>query len=253
MRWQRSGSTRPSCAFLGRARSSTTPTLRLAGDYRFSGDIWGYAEGDATSPARRCWSSRARSPRRCCSRRSRCRSSTTTARSPSAASRMMTRRRRPAADRDGLAPDARASRGRRRACGVRRGLRRPRRTSTPGQRLRHPHARHQRTRVHAAARHRARRVQRAGRVPRHRHHAAGRHLRRPRRQSRTAVEVAGPELGAVRLDSGDLADLAPEAREQLDALGASGTRIVVTGDLDEYAIAALASARPTPTASARRS
>lgn len=55
-----------------------------------------------------------------------------------------------------------------------------------------------------------------------------------------AVDVAGPELGAVRIDSGDLGVLAKQAREQLDGLGATGTRIVVSGDLDEYAIAALA-------------
>src|SRR5690606_15436986 len=55
----------------------------------------------------------------------------------------------------------------------------------------------------------------------------------------TAVRVAGPELGAIRIDSGDLGVLARQAREQLDALGARGTRIVVSGDLDEYAIAAL--------------
>ncbi len=56
------------------------------------------------------------------------------------------------------------------------------------------------------------------------------------------VEIAGPELGAVRLDSGDLGVLAHEVRAQLDALGATGTRIVVTSDLDEHAIAALAAA-----------
>jgi nicotinate phosphoribosyltransferase len=54
-----------------------------------------------------------------------------------------------------------------------------------------------------------------------------------------AVEVAGPELGAVRIDSGDLAVLARQTREQLDDLGAKGTKIVLSGDLDEYAIAAL--------------
>lgn len=59
---------------------------------------------------------------------------------------------------------------------------------------------------------------------------------------RTAVEVAGPELGAIRLDSGDLLDQAIAVRAQLDALGAHGTRIVVTSDLDEHAIAALAAA-----------
>ena len=59
---------------------------------------------------------------------------------------------------------------------------------------------------------------------------------------RTAVEVAGPELGGVRLDSGDLVSLAGEVRKQLDELGATSTRITVTSDLDEYAIAALAAA-----------
>jgi nicotinate phosphoribosyltransferase len=60
---------------------------------------------------------------------------------------------------------------------------------------------------------------------------------------RSAIEVAGPELGAVRIDSGDLGVLARQAREQLDSLGAARTKIIVSGDLDEYAIAALA-ARP---------
>ncbi|MFC9326301.1 nicotinate phosphoribosyltransferase [Kitasatospora sp. NPDC057015] len=59
---------------------------------------------------------------------------------------------------------------------------------------------------------------------------------------RTAVEVAGPELGAVRIDSGDLTLLAHRVRRQLDELGARKTRIIVTSDLDEYAIAALAAA-----------
>jgi nicotinate phosphoribosyltransferase len=54
-----------------------------------------------------------------------------------------------------------------------------------------------------------------------------------------AVEIAGTGLGAVRIDSGDVGVLARQAREQLDELGATGTRIVVSGDLDEYAIAAL--------------
>ena len=57
-----------------------------------------------------------------------------------------------------------------------------------------------------------------------------------------AVDVAGPELGAVRLDSGDLLAQAVEVRAQLDSLGATDTRIVVTSDLDEHAIAALAAA-----------
>ncbi|HWD01457.1 MAG TPA: nicotinate phosphoribosyltransferase [Amycolatopsis sp.] len=55
----------------------------------------------------------------------------------------------------------------------------------------------------------------------------------------TAVRVAGPDLGAIRIDSGDVGPLARKARDQLDALGAKDTRIVVSGDLDEQAIAAL--------------
>lgn len=55
-----------------------------------------------------------------------------------------------------------------------------------------------------------------------------------------AMEIAGPELGAVRLDSGDLLIQAKEVRAQLDAAGNIGTRIIVTSDLDEHAIAALA-------------
>ncbi|MFD1945266.1 nicotinate phosphoribosyltransferase [Nocardioides aestuarii] len=59
---------------------------------------------------------------------------------------------------------------------------------------------------------------------------------------RLGVEVAGDELGAVRIDSGDLGVLAHQVRAQLDSLGATGTRIVVTSDLDEFAIASLANA-----------
>ncbi|MGB9376281.1 MAG: nicotinate phosphoribosyltransferase [Mycobacteriales bacterium] len=59
---------------------------------------------------------------------------------------------------------------------------------------------------------------------------------------RTAIEVAGPDLGAIRIDSGDLAVLAEQSREQLDSLGATRTRIVLSGDLDEYALASLVAA-----------
>ncbi|NLW13905.1 MAG: nicotinate phosphoribosyltransferase [Trueperella sp.] len=57
-----------------------------------------------------------------------------------------------------------------------------------------------------------------------------------------AVKVAreaGGELGAVRLDSGDLVAQAFKVRNQLDTMGATTTKITVTSDLDEYAIAAL--------------
>ncbi|MDT7552249.1 MAG: nicotinate phosphoribosyltransferase [Pseudonocardiales bacterium] len=60
-----------------------------------------------------------------------------------------------------------------------------------------------------------------------------------RRGIELAVEAAGPGLGAIRIDSGDLGELARQARDQLDQLGATGTKIVVSGDLDEYAIASL--------------
>lgn len=54
-----------------------------------------------------------------------------------------------------------------------------------------------------------------------------------------AIEVAGTDLGAVRIDSGDLHTVVKDVRNQLDRLGANRTRIVVTNDLDEYAIAGL--------------
>ena len=59
---------------------------------------------------------------------------------------------------------------------------------------------------------------------------------------RTAVEVAGPGLGAIRIDSGDLAEESAAARALLDRIGATKTRIIVTSDLDEYVITALADA-----------
>jgi nicotinate phosphoribosyltransferase len=55
-----------------------------------------------------------------------------------------------------------------------------------------------------------------------------------------AVNLAGPDLGAVRIDSGDLAAQASRVRAMLDSLGATNTKIVLTGDLDEYSIASLA-------------
>ncbi|MFC4021511.1 nicotinate phosphoribosyltransferase [Micromonospora sp. GCM10011542] len=57
---------------------------------------------------------------------------------------------------------------------------------------------------------------------------------------RNAIAVAGPDLRAIRIDSGDLAVIAQQSRELLDSLGATETKIIVSGDLDEYSIAALA-------------
>ena len=59
---------------------------------------------------------------------------------------------------------------------------------------------------------------------------------------RIGVELTGGRLGAVRLDSGDLGVLAHQVRALLDSLGAHATKIMVTSDLDEYTIAALSGA-----------
>ena len=58
----------------------------------------------------------------------------------------------------------------------------------------------------------------------------------------TAVKVAGTGLGAVRIDSGDLPGQVAAVRKQLDRLGATGTKITVTNDLNEFTIAALRAA-----------
>ena len=59
---------------------------------------------------------------------------------------------------------------------------------------------------------------------------------------KTGVELTEGRLGAVRLDSGDLGLLATQVRELLDSLGATRTKILVTSDLDEFTLAALSSA-----------
>ena len=151
------------------------------------------------------------------------------------------RRRRAADHRDGLAAHPRAG-GRGRGPG-----RLPRRVRLDvqpgrGRALRRPDRRHRRARVHPAARRRAgglraRRSPRSAPAPR----CSSTPTTSPA-ASRRRSTVAGPALGAIRIDSGDLGVLARHARAQLDALGATGTRIVVSGDLDEYAIAALAAA-----------
>ena len=55
----------------------------------------------------------------------------------------------------------------------------------------------------------------------------------------TRLREKGHELLGVRLDSGDLAGLSREARRMLDEAGFPDAAIVASGDLDEYAIAAL--------------
>ena len=63
---------------------------------------------------------------------------------------------------------------------------------------------------------------------------------------RDAIEVTRrlrlPGPVGVRLDSGDLAALARMARAMLDQAGLADARIVASGSLDEYAIAALVAA-----------
>lgn len=56
---------------------------------------------------------------------------------------------------------------------------------------------------------------------------------------RKGIELTDGRLGAIRLDSGDLAEYARDVRKLLDSLGAAHTRIIVTSDLDEWQIAAL--------------
>lgn len=55
-----------------------------------------------------------------------------------------------------------------------------------------------------------------------------------------AAKRLGGVPGAIRIDSGDLAEESQRARRRLDEAGAESTRIVVSGDLDEYRIADLA-------------
>jgi nicotinate phosphoribosyltransferase len=53
---------------------------------------------------------------------------------------------------------------------------------------------------------------------------------------RTAVEVAGTELGGIRIDSGDLIEETFKARQLLDSLGATETKIILSSDIDEYSL-----------------
>lgn len=53
------------------------------------------------------------------------------------------------------------------------------------------------------------------------------------------LEQQGRQLGAVRLDSGDLADLATRVRQILDEQGQEHVRILASNDLNEYKIQAL--------------
>jgi nicotinate phosphoribosyltransferase len=59
---------------------------------------------------------------------------------------------------------------------------------------------------------------------------------------RCAVDVVGPDIGGVRIDSGELLEASRAARTLLDSLGATDCRIVVSSDLDEFRVAALEAA-----------
>lgn len=54
---------------------------------------------------------------------------------------------------------------------------------------------------------------------------------------RNSIEVAGPNLGAIRIDSGDLHEETVNARILLDSLGAFNTKIILSSDIDEYSLA----------------
>ncbi len=222
-------------------RWSTTPTLRWLADYRFTGDVWGYGEGETFFPgspllvveagfAEACGAGDARpvdpEPRQRDRRR----------RQPDDR-----RRARPALPGDGLAAHPR---------GGRRGRRPGRRTSpaSPAPATSRPDGATALPTIGTAAHaftllHDDERAAFAAQVA---SLGAGTTLLVDtydvEQGVRTAVEVAGPALGAVRLDSGDLLEQAYAVRAQLDALGARNTKIVVTSDLDEFAIAALAAA-----------
>lgn len=57
--------------------------------------------------------------------------------------------------------------------------------------------------------------------------------------TRKAIEVFGPQLRAIRIDSGNLEEGVARARSLLDELGAYKTAIILSGDLDEYSIEGL--------------
>src|SRR5258708_13778748 len=54
-----------------------------------------------------------------------------------------------------------------------------------------------------------------------------------------ASRATGVALAGVRLDSGDIAELARGTRQRLDSAGMAHAQIIASGDLDEYRIADL--------------
>ena len=226
------------------------PTLAFLADYRFGGDIWGYPEGEtyfpyspllvvestfaeavlletvllsiynhdsaiASAASRMTW---AAGDRPCIEM----------------GSRRTHERAAVAAARAAYVAGFTASSNLRARTGVRR-----------------PERRHQRALLHPAARHRGRRLPRAGALAGQGHHPARRHLRHrrggpARRRDRRARPRRGPDrLRRPRRCS-------PTACAPSSTSSARPkTRIIVTSDLDEFAIAGLSRLpRSTGTASA---
>ena len=228
-------------------------TLDWLADYRFGGDIWGYREGEAYFPGSPLLTIQATFAEAVMLETLVLSTLNYDSSVASAAARMVSvALGRPIAEMGSRRTSERAAVAAARAAYIA-GFDA---TSQPRGRahLGHPDHGHRRARVHPAARHRGGRVPRPGRRVRREDHPARRHLRHPTRRRDAPVEVAGTELGAVRIDSGDLPTVVAAVREQLDALGAVDTKITVTSDLDEFTIAgALGLARSTPTGSAPRS
>ena len=160
----------------------------------------------------------------------------------SAAARMVTAAARAADHRDGRPPHPRAGRGRHRPRRLPRRVRRRPATSPPAgataSRPSAPPRTRSRSRTRARRRRSAARSRRRAPAPR-----CSSTPTTSREGIRTAVAGRRARPSArVRIDSGDLADEAAEARALLDELGATDTRIVVTSDLDEFVITALADA-----------
>ena len=108
--------------------------------------------------------------------------------------------------------------------------------------VRRPDRRHERALLHAAARHRGGGVPRPGELARRRARRCWSTPTTSPRRSGSASRWPGPGSARSASTPATSGVLAHQVRAQLDSLGATETRIVVTSDLDEYAIAALAAA-----------
>ena len=225
--------------FLERASIADAPTLEFLRDYRFSGDIWGYAEGDCYFPGSPILVVEGTFAEAVILETLALSVFNHDCAIASAASRMVTAAHgRPLVEMGSRRTHERCG-GRQRQGRVHRRLHDD---LEPAGRLsvRRPDQRHERARVHAAARRRAPRVRSAARLARHRHDAARRHLRRARRDpgsgrasgSRARCDPDRQRRPGARWP-------ARRARSSTRSARAK-TRIVLTGDLDEFSIAALA-------------